>query len=124
MKSFLNLRASVACLCLLTVAGNGAAQTEDDKSNLFTKAKAFLNRSVVHGVDTNYVKTPAQPWQVSVKSRVAQTDLQMHSVIDGTDLFDGERVMPFMQGPECQLLLSRRGRQESEPYAQRCGQLV
>ena len=98
MKSFLNLRASVACLCLLTVAGNGAAQTEDDKSNLFTKAKAFLNRSVVHGVDTNYVKTPAQPWQVSVKSRVAQTDLQMHSVIDGTDLFDGERVMPFMVG--------------------------
>ena len=69
MKSFLNLRASVAYLCLLTVAGNGAAQTEDDKSNLFTKAKAFLNRSVVHGVDTNYVKTPAQPWQVSVKSR-------------------------------------------------------
>ena len=98
MKSFLNLRASVAYLCLLMVAGNGAAQTEDDKSNLLTKAKAFLNRSVVHGVDTNYVKTPAQPWQVSVKSRVAQTDLQMHSVIDGTDLFDGERVMPFMVG--------------------------
>ena len=98
MKSFLNLRASVACFCLLTVAGNGAAQTEDDKSNLFSKAKAFLNRSVVHGVDTNYVKTPAQPWQVSVKSRVAQTGLQMHSVIDGTDLFDGERVMPFMVG--------------------------
>lgn len=51
----------VACLCLLTVAAIGAAQTENDESNLLIKAKAFLNRSVVHGVDTNYVKTPAQP---------------------------------------------------------------
>lgn len=91
-------RKIVACCCLLMVAGIGTAQTENEKSNLLAKAKAFLNRSVVHGVDTNYVKTPAQPWQVSVKSRVSQTDLQMHSVIDGTDLFDGERMMPFMVG--------------------------
>jgi len=88
----------VAGLCLIMVAAIGAAQTENDKSNLLTKAKAFLNRSVVHGVDTNYVKTPAQPWQISVKSRVAQTDLQMHSIIDGTDLFDGESMMPFIMG--------------------------
>ena len=51
----------VAGLCLIMVAAIGAAQTENDKSNLLTKAKAFLNRSVVHRVDTNYVKTPAQP---------------------------------------------------------------
>ena len=88
----------VAGLCLIMVAAIGAAQTENDKSNLLTKAKAFLNRSVVHGVDTNYVKTPSRPWQISVKSRVAQTDLQMHSIIDGTDLFDGESMMPFVMG--------------------------
>ncbi len=46
----------VAGLCLIMVAAIGAAQTENDKSNLLTKAKAFLNRSVVHGVDTNYVE--------------------------------------------------------------------
>ena len=88
----------VASLCLWMVTAIGAAQTESDNSNLLTKAKAFLNRSVVHGVDTNYVKTPSQPWQISVKSRVAQTDLQMHSTIDGTDLFDGESMMPFIMG--------------------------
>ncbi len=44
------------------------------------------------------MKTPSQPWQISIKSRVAQTDLQMHSTIDGTDLFDGESMMPFIMG--------------------------
>ena len=80
------------------VAGIGAAQTENEKSSLLTKVKAFVNRNVVHGVDTNYVKAPKQPWQVSVKSRVAQTDLQMLSTIDGGELFDGEGIMPFLQG--------------------------
>lgn len=89
---------TVVSLCLLMVAVNGTAQTENDKNDLLTKAKAFLSRSVVHGVDTNYVKTPSRPWQISVKSRVSQTDLQMHSIIDGADLFDGERTMPFLMG--------------------------
>ena len=80
------------------VAGIGVAQTENDKSNLLTKVKAFVNRNVVHGVDTNYVKAPKQPWQVSIKSRVSQTDLQMLSTIDGGELFDGEGIMPFLQG--------------------------
>ena len=88
----------VASLCLWMVAAIGAAQTESDNGNLLTKAKAFLNRSVVHGVDTNYVKTPSQPWQISVKSRVSQTDLQMHSIVDGGELFDGEGSMPFIRG--------------------------
>ena len=91
-------RKIVACCCLLMVAGIGVAQTENEKSNLLTKVKAFVNKNVVHGVDTNYVKAPKQPWQVSVKSRVAQTDLQMHSTIDGGELFDGEGIMPFLQG--------------------------
>ena len=91
-------RKTVVCCCLLMVAGIGAAQTENEKSNLLTKVKAFVNRNVVHGVDTNYVKAPKQPWQVSIKSRVAQTDLQMHSTIDGGELFDGEGIMPFLQG--------------------------
>ena len=88
----------VVCFCLLMVAVIGAAQTDSDKNDLFTKAKAFMNRNVVHRVDTNYVKAPKQPWQISIKSRVAQTDLQMHSIINGADLFDGERAMPFMVG--------------------------
>ena len=91
-------RKIVACCCLLMVAGIGAAQTENEKSNLLAKVKAFVNRNVVHGVDTNYVKAPKQPWQVSVKSRAAQTDLQMLSTIDGGELFDGEGIIPFLQG--------------------------
>ena len=95
----LNLKI-VVCCCLSMVAGIGAAQTENDKSesNLLTKVKAIVNRNVVNGVDTNYVKAPKQPWQVSIKSRVAQTNLQMHSTIDGGELFDGEGIMPFVKG--------------------------
>ena len=74
------------------------AQTESGKSNLLTKARDLADRTLVHGVDTNYVKTPAQPWQISVKSRVSQTDLQMHSVVDGGELFDGEGMMPLIRG--------------------------
>jgi hypothetical protein len=80
------------------VASSSMAQTESGKGNLITKAKSFVERSVVHGLDTNYVKTPSRPWQVSIKSRVSQTDLQMHSVVDGAELFDGEGTMPFIRG--------------------------
>lgn len=72
------------------------AQIEIAKDNLFTKAKSFVDRDVVHGVDTNYIKSPKQPWQVSIKSRVAQTDLKMSSTVNGAELFDGEGVMPFI----------------------------
>jgi len=88
----------VASLFLLLVSAIGVAQTESGKSNLLTKARDLADRTMVHGVDTNYIKTPAQPWQISVKSRVSQTDLQMHSIIDGAELFDGEGVMPFIRG--------------------------
>ena len=91
-------RKIVACCCLLMVAGIGTAQTENEKSNLLAKVKDFVNKNVVHGVDTNYVKAPKQPWQVSVKSRAAQTELQMLSTIDGEELFDGEGIIPFLQG--------------------------
>ena len=85
-------------LFAVLVASSSMAQTESGKGNLITKAKSFVERSVVHGLDTNYVKTPSRPWQISIKSRVSQTDLQMHSVIDGGELFDGEGTMPFIRG--------------------------
>ena len=86
------------CLLAALVASSSRAQTESGKGNIVTKAKSFVERSVVHGLDTNYVKTPSHPWQVSIKSRVSQTDLQMHSVVDGAELFDGEGTMPFIRG--------------------------
>ena len=95
--SILNLKIMVSC-CLLMVAGIGAAQTEKGKSNLLDKAKALVNRNVARRVDTNYVKVPKYPWQVSIKSRVSQTDLVMHSVVDGAELFDGGGLMPFLLG--------------------------
>ena len=88
----------VASFCLLLVAAMCVAQTESGKNNILTKAKDFVDRTVAHGVDTNYIKTPSRPWQISVKSRVSQTDLQMHSVVDGAELFDGSNTMPFLKG--------------------------
>ena len=88
----------MTCLCALLVASIGRAQVEAETNNLFQRAKSLVDKSVVHGVDTNYIKTPERPWQVNLKSRVAQTDLQMHSVVDGAELFDGEGLMPFIRG--------------------------
>ena len=88
----------MTCLCALLVASIGRAQVEAETNNLFQRAKSFADRTMVHGVDTNYVKTPKHPWQVSLKSRVSQTDLQMHSVVDGAELFDGDGLMPFIRG--------------------------
>ncbi len=88
----------IICLFAALVASSSMAQTESGKGNLITKAKSFVERSVVHGLDTNYVKTPSRPWQISVKSRVSQTDLQMHSIVDGGELLDGEGTMPFIRG--------------------------
>ena len=86
------------CLCTLLVVSTGKAQVEAETNNLLQRTKFFANKTIVHGVDTNYIKTPKEPWQVSVKSRVAQTDLQMHSIVDGAELFDGEGLMPFIKG--------------------------
>jgi len=88
----------IICLFAALVASSSMAQTESKKGNIITKAKSLVDRDVVHGVDTNYIKTPAQPWLVSVKSRVAQTDLQMHSIVDGAELLDGSATMPFLKG--------------------------
>ena len=86
------------CLCALLMTSVSRAQVDAEANNLFQRAKSLIDKSVVHGVDTNYIKTPERPWQVSLKSRVAQTDLQMHSVVDGAELFDGEGMMPFIKG--------------------------
>ena len=42
-------RKIVICCCLSMVAGIGAAQTDNEESNLLTKVKAIVNRNVVHG---------------------------------------------------------------------------
>jgi len=88
-------RKLIVSLCAVLIASVGMAQ---EKTNILGQVKKFADATMVHGVDTNYVKTPAQPWQVSIKSRVAQTDLQMHSTVDGAELFDGGGTMPLIMG--------------------------
>lgn len=85
-------------LCCLLVTSTSMAQEKTEKKNIFHQMKKIADATIVHGVDTNYVKNPDQPWQVSIRSRVAQTDLQMHSTIDGSELLDGEGMMPFIMG--------------------------
>lgn len=90
MKSKLTI-----AICAVFISSTAMAQ---EKGNLLGQVKKIADATMVHGVDTNYVKTPGQPWQVSIKSRVAQTDLQMHSTVDGGELFDGGGTMPLIQG--------------------------
>ncbi len=85
----------LACCFALGASLFCMAQIEAETHNIFQKVKKIVDdKTVVHGVDTNYVKTPKQPWQISIKSRVSQTDLQMHSVINGETVFDGEFLDP------------------------------
>ena len=83
-------RTIIISLCVMITTSVVMAQEEAKSGGILQKVKKFADATVVHGVDTNYIKTPEQPWQVSIKSRVAQTDLQMHSTIDGGELLDGE----------------------------------
>ena len=88
----------ICCLCAVLISSVALAQQEGESKSLLQKVKKLADASMVHGVDTNYIKIPELPWQVSIKSRVAQTDLQMHSTIDGGELFDGGGTMPLIQG--------------------------
>ena len=85
-------------LCAMLISSIGMAQEEGGKKNILHHVKKIADATMVHGVDTNYINTPEQPWQISIKSRVAQTDLQMHSTIDGAELFDGGGTMPLIMG--------------------------
>ncbi len=90
----------LASLGAMLVSSIGMAQVDVESNNLFSKVDKLIdgNKKLASKVDTNYIKTPCQPWQVSVTSRVSQTDLQMHSIVDGGELFDGEGSMPFIRG--------------------------
>ena len=88
----------VVGLIVLLASSICMAQEEGGEKGLFHHVKKIADATMVHGVDTNYIKTPKQPWQVSIKSRVSQTDLQMHSTVDGAELFDGEGTMPLIRG--------------------------
>ena len=90
----------LASLGAMLVSSIGMAQVDVESNNLFSKVDKLIdvNKKLACKVDTNYIKTPCQPWQVSVTSRVSQTDLQMHSIVDGGELFDGEGSMPFIRG--------------------------
>ena len=84
----------IVCLLAVLMPMRGLAQVDIDvqpdpkKNTIVQKAKKLAEKTMVHRVDTNYVKTPELPWQISVKSRVAQTDLQMHSTVDGAAVYN------------------------------------
>ena len=91
-------RKLIITLSAVMLATAGMAQEESGKKGLFHHVDKLASATMVHGVDTNYIKTPKQSWQVSLRSRVAQTDLQMHSTVDGAELFDGGGTMPLIMG--------------------------
>lgn len=66
------------------------AQTDSDKgitkNKLFNKAKDFVDKKWVKNVDTLYIQNPKQVWRISLDSYLSQSDLQMKSTIDGTNL--------------------------------------
>lgn len=91
-------RKLIILIAAMLFSSTAVAQVEVESNNILHRVKKIADATMVQGVDTNYVKTPSQPWQVSIKSRMAQTDLQMHSAIDGGELLDGEGMMPLIMG--------------------------
>lgn len=57
-----------------------------NKNKLFNKAKDFVDKKWVKNVDTLYIQNPKQVWRISLDSYLSQSDLQMKSTIDGTNL--------------------------------------
>lgn len=99
MKSFSRIRMAILCMALLPSTGmaqNGTEPTDKPKSekkHLLNKAASLVETNMQSKVDTNYIQKPKQAWQISVKSRTAQTDLQMNSTVDGEAVYG-----PIMQG--------------------------
>ena len=65
----------LASLGAMLVSSIGMAQVDVESNNLFSKVDKLIdgNKKLASKVDTNYIKTPWQPWQISVTSRVSQT---------------------------------------------------
>ncbi len=75
------------CFFVLLMPASLIAQQDTQGSNVISKVKKIIESTGSSKVDTNYIQKPARPWQVSVKSRVAQTDLNMHSTINGNAVY-------------------------------------
>ncbi len=85
----------VLLVCVTILALPTMAQEADGEKDgkLLSRVKKVMSKLNNHDVDTNYIMIPKEPWQVSVKSRVAQTDLQMYSTIDGHAVY-----APILEG--------------------------
>lgn len=91
----MKIKISVLLACISVISLTTMAQDESKESGggLLQRMDNAIEKLKSRGIDTNYIQTPKEPWQISVKGRVAQTDLQMHSTIDG-----GAVYAPIMQG--------------------------
>jgi len=84
----------VGLTVLLTVPAMAQeADNDEKKGGWLSYVDKVIGRFHSNKVDTNYIMIPKEPWQVSVKSRVAQTDLQMYSTIDGGAVYG-----PILEG--------------------------
>ena len=74
---------------LMSSAASMAQDFSVDADHSFLgRVHKIINRSPARHIDTNYIEVPRLPWRISLRSRVAQTDLRMHSSIDGADLYN------------------------------------
>ena len=55
-------RKLIITLCAALISSAGMAQEEVGKNNILHRVKKIADATMVHGVDTNYIKTPEQPW--------------------------------------------------------------
>jgi len=83
----------LVCVSILSLPAVAQEESEESGGGLLRRVDKMMSEANTHGVDTNYIQSPKEPWQVSVKSRVAQTDLQMHSTIDGGAVYG-----PILEG--------------------------
>ena len=74
---------------LMSSAASMAQDFSVDADHSFLgRVHKIINRSPARHIDTNYIEVPRLPWRISLRSRVAQTDLRMHSSIDGATVYN------------------------------------
>ena len=64
-------------------------QPGDGLLGFVTRIGRRIDTAAVSGVDSRYITAPRQPWQITIKSSLAQTDMKMQSDIDGSAFFEG-----------------------------------
>ena len=79
----------VGSLLLLMLPVTTQGQTEKGGSGIISKLGRWIDASTAEGIDSTYIEVPERPWQVIAKGFANQSELNMKSTFNGSQMYEG-----------------------------------